>query len=399
MKVRIEKSRAEGTVAIPPSKSDAHRKLICAAMCPGETTVIHGMYPSRDILATVSCLEALGALCTASGSDCTVTGTDFRMSKGAELECGESGSTLRFMIPLCMLSGEPFRLHGTKKLLSRPLSVYSSLAKENGVRFETEDEYALVSGKLTESSFTVPGDISSQFITGLMLRAAACGETTRITVTPPFESRSYALMTADVLRRFGVSANTDENIITVSGAPSSPGEINVEGDWSSAAFFEAFNFMGGKVQTAGLSDDSFQPDRRFREIAERRELCADLSDCPDLAPMLFALAAYRGYGKFCGTARLRYKESDRAEAMKSELCKMGAETLIEEDSVTVTCPSLHAPVSPISSHNDHRIAMAMSVLCTVTGGTVDGAEAVSKSMPDFFEKLKALGVNCSETNP
>ena len=397
MREIIEKSIAHGSVRVPPSKSDAHRKLICAAMCAGKTTVIRGMYASQDILATVDCIKAMGAECRIADGAFYVKGTDFSLSAGAVLNCRESGSTLRFFIPLCMLSGGLFRLCGTKKLISRPLSVYEKLAGQNGIRFEKSDESINVCGRLGARSLAVQGNISSQFITGLMLWAAASGGA-EIKIEESFESRPYALMTAAVLREFGVTAEVGEDVVTVSGSLESPGGTTVEGDWSSAAFFEALNHMGGDVDVVGAPGDSFQPDKAFADIAKTSPLCADLSDCPDLAPMLFALAAYMGGGEFSGTARLRYKESDRALAMKLELEKFGADVQVGENSVSVVCESLHAPDDVLYAHNDHRIAMALSVLCTAVGGTVDGAEAVAKSMPDFYEKLRSLGVRCHEAD-
>lgn len=398
MRVRIGAGKTAGTVAAPPSKSDVHRLLIAAALCAGEQTVIRGFYPSRDIEATVACLCAMGAEISVCGQDCTVRGMP-REKKGGEicLPCGESGSTLRFLLPLCMREDGTALLCGSKTLLSRPLAVYESIAKEQGLCFERVGDTALrVGGALCVNGCAADGGISSQFFSGLCFRAAADGGKSEISFTRPLQSAAYLQMTAQVLARFGVLVKIDAEKITVQGALHSPGECTAQGDWSGAAFFKVLNAFGGDVRVTGLAPDSLQPDRAIQALWNRVPLRADLSGCPDLGPVLFALAAYRGYGEFTGTRRLRYKESDRIETMREELAAFGAEFDAEEDRVTIRCARFHAPRRVLSGHNDHRVVMALSVLCTVCGGEIEGAEAVAKSMPDFFEKLRALGGKADE---
>lgn len=398
MRVRIGAGKTAGTVAAPPSKSDVHRLLIAAALCAGEQTVIRGFYPSRDIEATVACLCAMGAEISVCGQDCTVRGMP-REKKGGEicLPCGESGSTLRFLLPLCMREDGTALLCGSKTLLSRPLAVYESIAKEQGLCFERVGDTALrVGGALCVNGCAADGGISSQFFSGLCFRAAADGRKSQIYFTRPLQSAAYLQMTAQVLARFGVLVKIDAKKITVQGALHSPGECTAQGDWSGAAFFKVLNAFGGDVRVTGLAPDSLQPDRAIQALWNRVPLRADLSGCPDLGPVLFALAAYRGYGEFTGTRRLRYKESDRIETMREELAAFGAEFDAEEDRVTIRCARFHAPRRVLSGHNDHRVVMALSVLCTVCGGEIEGAEAVAKSMPDFFEKLRALGGKADE---
>lgn len=398
MRVQIGVGKTAGTVAAPPSKSDVHRLLIAAALCAGEQTVIHGFYPSRDIEATVACLCAMGAEISVCGQDCTVRGMP-REKKGGEicLPCGESGSTLRFLLPLCMREESTALLCGSKTLLSRPLTVYESIAQKQGLRFERVGDTALrVGGALCVNGCAADGGISSQFFSGLCFRAAADGRKSEIYFTRPLQSAAYLQMTAQVLARFGVQVKIDAKKITVQGTLCSPGECTAQGDWSGAAFFKVLNAFGGDVKVTGLAPDSLQPDRAIQALWNRVPLRANLSGCPDLGPVLFALAAYRGYGEFTGTRRLRYKESDRIETMRGELAAFGAEFDVEEDHVTIRCAQFHAPCRALSGHNDHRIVMALSVLCTVCGGEIEGAEAVAKSMPDFFEKLRALGGKADE---
>lgn len=398
MRVQIGVGKTAGTVAAPPSKSDVHRLLIAAALCAGEQTVIHGFYPSRDIEATVACLCAMGAEISVCGQDCTVRGMP-REKKGGEicLPCGESGSTLRFLLPLCMREESTALLCGSKTLLSRPLTVYESIAQKQRLRFERVGDTALrVGGALCVNGCAADGGISSQFFSGLCFRAAADGRKSEIYFTRPLQSAAYLQMTAQVLARFGVQVKIDAKKITVQGTLCSPGECTAQGDWSGAAFFKVLNAFGGDVKVTGLAPDSLQPDRAIQALWNRVPLRADLSGCPDLGPVLFALAAYRGYGEFTGTRRLRYKESDRIETMRGELAAFGAEFDVEEDHVTIRCAQFHAPCRALSGHNDHRVVMALSVLCTVCGGEIEGAEAVAKSMPDFFEKLRALGGKADE---
>lgn len=398
MRVQIGVGKTAGTVAAPPSKSDVHRLLIAAALCAGEQTVIHGFYPSRDIEATVACLCAMGAEISVCGQDCTVRGMP-REKKGGEicLPCGESGSTLRFLLPLCMREESTALLCGSKTLLSRPLTVYESIAQKQRLRFERVGDTALrVGGALCVNGCAADGGISSQFFSGLCFRAAADGRKSEIYFTRPLQSAAYLQMTAQVLARFGVQVKIDAKKITVQGTLCSPGKCTAQGDWSGAAFFKVLNAFGGDVKVTGLAPDSLQPDRAIQALWNRVPLRADLSGCPDLGPVLFALAAYRGYGEFTGTRRLRYKESDRIETMRGELAAFGAEFDVEEDHVTIRCAQFHAPCRALSGHNDHRVVMALSVLCTVCGGEIEGAEAVAKSMPDFFEKLRALGGKADE---
>ena len=396
MNVLIRPGTARGTVAAPPSKSMAHRLLICAALADGESTV-RGVDRSEDILATADCLAALGASLTWDGNTVRVRGFDPRMAGPALLRCRESGSTLRFMIPLCLLSGNPMRLEGSETLLSRPLSVYEDLFREQGLILRRENAGLLAEGRLASGEYAVPGNISSQFITGLLFALPLLPAGSRIRLIPPVESRSYLSLTLQALHDAGVDVSwTDENTLVVPGnAVFRPLDTEVEGDYSNAAFFEALNCAGGNVTVTGLRPDSLQGDRVYREFfprlaAENTEL--DLADCPDLAPVLFSAAALCHGAAFTGTRRLRIKESDRGAAMAQELAKFGVTLKQEENRITVPAAALHAPSGPLDSHNDHRIAMALSLLCTRTGGEIRGAEAIRKSFPDYWDRLRSLGI-------
>ena len=396
MRAVIQPGTARGTVAAPPSKSMAHRLLICAALAQGES-VVRGVDPSEDILATSDCLTALGASLVWEGGTVRIRGCDPRKASPAVLRCRESGSTLRFMIPLCLLSGSPMRLEGSETLLFRPLSVYEDLCRAQGLTLQRKDSSLLVQGKLSSGSYEVSGSISSQFVTGLLFALSLLPGASRIRLLPPVESRSYLSLTLQAMKDAGVPVSwSDEFTLEIPGNASySPQDTFVEGDWSNAAFFEALNCAGGNVTVTGLRTDSLQGDRVYRDCFAR--LCAgpaelDLTDCPDLAPVLFAVAALCHGAVFTGTRRLRFKESDRGAVMAQELSKFGVFLTLEENRITVPAVPLRLPEEPLQSHNDHRIAMALSVLCTRTGGTIEGAEAVRKSFPDYWERLQSLGI-------
>ena len=307
------------------------------------------------------------------------------------------------MIPLCLLSGNPMRLEGSETLLSRPLSVYDDLCREQGLALRRENAGLLAEGCLAPGEYTVPGGISSQFITGLLFALPLLPADNRIQLIPPVESRSYLSLTLQALHDAGVMVSwTDENTLLIpENAVYRPLDTKVEGDYSNAAFFEALNCAGGNVTVTGLRPDSLQGDRVYREFfprlsAENAEL--DLADCPDLAPVLFAAAALGRGASFTGTRRLRFKESDRGAAMAQELAKFGVQLISEENRITVPAAALRAPSEPLDSHNDHRIAMALSLLCTRTGGEIRGAEAVRKSFPDYWDRLRSLGIEIEIRN-
>ena len=396
MKVRITPSRVAGKVTAPPSKSMAHRMLICAGLASGES-VVRGVSPSDDVLATMDCLRALGASCDYDGKDVKVRGlSPEKMTPHETLGCRECGSTLRFFIPICLATGRKTTLSGSEKLLSRPLSIYEELCRERGFEFENDGKTVTVYGKLESGEFTLRGDVSSQFVSGLLFALPTLGGDSAIVLTGDVESRPYIDMTIEAMKKFGVPAEwKSKNTIFVRGGQKYlPADVTVEGDWSNGAFFEALNLVGGNVSVDGLDKSSAQGDKicldYFKKLAAGAPMLS-LTDCPDLGPVMFAMAAEMHGATFTGTRRLRIKESDRVASMAAELHKFGAEFEIHDDTVTVKKTALRAPTETLSSHNDHRVAMALSVLLTKYGGTLEGAEAVKKSMPDFYEKLESLG--------
>lgn len=395
MITRIEKSRAVGTVTAPPSKSMAHRLLICGALSSGST--IENVAFSKDIEATLSCLKALGASVEINGNTVKIGGlTPQNIVDGTVLDCFESGSTLRFLLPICLLSNKRVTLKGAKRLFERPLSVYEEICKNNGFEFLKADDSVTVCGSLKSGKYAVRGDISSQFITGLLYALSCVKGESYIEIIGKSESTSYIDMTMKAMEYFGVEIKRNANGYQIMPDNTYKSQtMSVEGDYSNAAFLLGLNMLGGEVEVLGLSDGTTQGDRVcvdiYRDMCEgKREF--DLSDCPDLAPVLFSIAAVKGGAIFNGTRRLAIKESDRATAMQSELSKLGIKVDVEENRVTVHGGELKAPTEPICGHNDHRIVMALTLLCTLTGGEIKGSEAVAKSYPDFFEVISSLGI-------
>ena len=395
MTVKISKGKAFGEIFAPPSKSMSHRYLICGAL--SGKSLVSGLSFSEDIKATLGCLEALGADIKIDGNTADIGGIDTQKDIKTELFCNESGSTLRFLIPICMLFGKKITLSGSERLFSRSLQVYETLCKEQGIEFIKNENSVTVCGKLTSGKYKVKGDISSQFISGLMFALPLLSGDSEIEIEGSFESSSYIDLTVKALADFGIEIlRKNEKTFYIKGSQKYKSrEIAVEGDYSNAAFFEALNILGGDIAIRGLKENSAQGDRVYKEIFPmllKGTPEIDISDCPDLGPVLMATVAALNGAVFTGTRRLKIKESDRGFAMQSELAKLGCNTVIEENKITVFKADLKTPNVPVFGHNDHRIVMAMAVLLTLVSGEIDGAEAVSKSFPDFFEILSSLGI-------
>ena len=402
MRVTIYPSTAKGCAVAPPSKSMAHRLLIAGAF--SERSCIENVAYSQDILATLDCLEALGAAVKREENRIHIGGLDpYAIPSGTVLPCRESGSTLRFLIPLCLLSGRPVTFTGAKRLFERPLTVYEDLCKQQGFLFEKSEDSLTVCGTLTAGDYAMPGDVSSQFITGMLFALSLLKGESRLQITGAFESASYIELTVQALSAFSVTVFKENNTYSVTGNQRYLArEIAVEGDYSNAAYLEGLNLLGGDVKVNGLSPETAQGDKVYRDFFENLKQGHrhfDLSDCPDLGPVVFALAAAYGGAVFTGIARLRMKESDRVNAMVTELSKFGVTAVVDENRVEILSGDLAAPQEMLCGHNDHRVVMALSLLCSITGGTIDGAEAVTKSYPNYFQVIQALGIemNCYDT--
>lgn len=397
MRVKIEKSLASGILDAPPSKSIAHRLLICAALSEG-VSHIKNLEGSQDILATMDCLESLGAKIEFKNNSAKVEGINISDIKdGCKLNCRESGSTLRFFIPIILLSNKKATLFGSETLFQRPLSVYEELFKKEKIEYTKTNNSITLNGKINGGFYKLQGNISSQFISGLLFALPLIDKDTTINIIPPIESLSYINLTIQALKDFGIEVQwKDERTLFIPGNQKyKANDISIEGDYSNTAFFEAMNMLGSAVDIRGLNEKSIQGDKvyeRYFPMIERGTPTINISDCPDLGPILFALSGARSGGVFTGTRRLKIKESDRAASMAEELDKFGISVRVMEDTVIVYPNEFHSPTSVLSSHNDHRIVMSLTVLLMLTGGEIQGAEAVNKSFPDFFVRLKNLGV-------
>lgn len=401
MKVKILPSKTSGEVSAPPSKSFAHRYLIGSVLSRGKC-VIKNIADSDDISATLSCIEQLGGSVTKDGNTVTVIPTNEKQIENAVFDCKESGSTLRFFIPVVLATGaKNCTFSGSERLLARGIKEYEKLFENSDVKIKSDEKSIEVNGTLSAGNYEISGEVSSQYTTGMLFALSVLLGKSTLKITGNAESRAYVDMAIKVLKDFGADiAEPEKNYFEINGKGRlSPGEFTVEGDWSNAAFLIALSRLLGTISVSGLNENSVQGDR-FSSVAfdaldgENAEI--DLKDCPDLAPILFAYAAYKNGGRFTNTRRLRVKESDRANVMAEELKKFGANVKVYENSVEIEKTQLKPPIVPLCGHNDHRIVMALSVLAAVFGAEIDGAEAVNKSYPDFFRVIKKAGVNVYE---
>ncbi len=383
MDIRITPKKLSGAVTPPPSKSMAHRYLL-AMMLSGENGSISNLKDSQDILATKRCVESLKSA---------------RPGELPLLDCGESGSTLRFLIPIALAITGGGRFTGHGRLMERPQKPYFDLFDEKGISYTPEDGVLTVEGQLTPGVYTLPGDVSSQFVTGLLYALPLLEGDSEIRITSPLESRGYVDMTLDTLKTFGVTVeNLDHETFRVPGRQTYWAQnITVEADWSQAAFWYAANFLDNPVDVQGMNAYSVQGDmivaKYYWLLARPGETVnIDLSGCPDLLPPLAVMAAVRsGVTHFTGAARLRLKESDRLATVCAMLKALGGRAEEGPDTLTVTGGTLTG--GTVNGANDHRIVMAAAIAATACTEpvTILGAEAVSKSYPDFFEVYKQLG--------
>ncbi|MEG0648852.1 MAG: 3-phosphoshikimate 1-carboxyvinyltransferase [Oscillospiraceae bacterium] len=402
-----------GTVKVPPSKSMAHRAILAAGLARGFTRIYNLAY-SKDIAVTIGGIRQLGAKVTPSTGKAEIEGRGGFGTIMHPIQCGESGSTLRFLIPLASLTGQQVTFVGAERLFERPQQIYADIFKSQGLTFRQTQKSITLQGALAPGSYTIPGNVSSQFISGLLFAMPLMHGDSVINIIPPFESKSYVKLTLAALRDFNVKAEfTDENTIEVSGnQPYYPCEYTVEGDFSQSAFFAVLGAVKGDISVTGLRCNSLQGDRAIMDILKRcgakydeidggyffhkstlKASEIDLADCPDLGPILMTLGALcKGKTVIHNAERLRIKESDRIAAMEQELAKLGCEVSSCEGTVTITGAKLHG-ADDLFSHNDHRIAMALAVAVLASGvaAEINGAEAVAKSYPDFYDDLLSLG--------
>ena len=379
--VEIKAGQLAGTVQVPTSKSAAHRAMIAAALAGGGR--VENLGDSQDIRATRACLDRL---------------------LGEEglplLDCGESGSTLRFLIPVALALRGGGRFTGHGRLMERPLGPYEKLFREKGLTWERAGGLLTVRGTLPAGRYELPGDVSSQFITGLLFALPLVPGQTEIVLTSPLESEGYVDMTLQVLEQCGVRVEREGySRFVISGGQSYRScRLAIPGDWSQGAIWYAANFLDHQVKIEGLDADSSQGDKvvasYYWKLARPGDRKLDVSQCPDLAPALGAMAALaRGTTRLTGAGRLRLKESDRLSAIAETINCLGGRAEEGADSLTVHGVKELEGGCTVSSHNDHRIAMMAAILATRCRRPVrvTQMECVEKSYPQFWEHFKLLG--------
>lgn len=413
MNVRIKPSKLIGRVNAPSSKSFSHRMLIAAALAGG-VSEISNISASEDIDATVGALTALGAKIFREGNTYTVIGIK-TPAASAVIDCRESGSTMRFIIPIAAALGCSCEFHGRGKLPERPITPYiRELGKNGAVITRTEGVMPFtMNGTLKGGDYLLEGDISSQFISGLLFALPLCSGNSVIRLASRLESKPYADMTVEALSRFGVTVDESEDrdglpVYHIRGGQKyRSADASVEGDYSQAAFYFAANALGSEIKVDNLSENSVQGDKKILEIiggisynkindSGLRKLPAfsvDVSDIPDLVPILSVLGCFTdGVSRITGAKRLKIKESDRLEAIAAALGNIGGKITVKDDSLEIEpVESFHG--GTIDGCNDHRIVMASAIASTMADGevTITDAEAVTKSYPDFWTDFAALG--------
>ncbi len=404
MDIKINPAALCGEAQAPASKSVAHRMLICAALAKNESRIKINK-TSEDIEATANCLKALGVKIEKNGEIWTVTPPK-KYPQKVELDCGESGSTLRFMLPVVSALGIDATLTGHGRLPSRPIAPLLDEMKRHGIK--ADGGFPIhVFGKLESGKYKIAGNISSQFVTGLLLALPLCDGESVIELIPPVESKPYIDITTSVLRDFGIIINENENFYSVSPKEPSGGSFTAEGDWSNAAFLLA---LGVRVTNLDLS--SVQGDRKILDVlksfgaeitegggaiqANVKNLHSadiDASDIPDLVPVISALAATaEGTTKIYNAARLRLKESDRIKTTVGLVNSLGGEAEETADGLIIKGKQTLSG-GTVDGCGDHRIVMSAAVgaLRCIGNVTITGAEAVNKSYPEFFKTYKSLG--------
>jgi len=413
MRASISRSKIDGKVAAPASKSYTIRGVMCGALAKSKSQVIDPL-DSEDTAASIDVLKKLGVRFRFGKGTWTINGGEFH-APGTDLYCGDSAATLRFMSAVCGIVPGKCRLTAGTSLSRRPVQPLIDALQKLGVKCSADKGLPPVmveGGKLKGGATELPGDISSQYVSAILLAAPFAEKAVTVRLTTPLESRPYVMMTMDTMQWFGVTVAFNETLDEFEVLPQQydPSRYVIEGDWSSASYLLAAGALGGRVEVTNLPAETMQGDRMLldylREMgadvkqgnnsvvvrqSKLKAVTADLTDCIDLLPTVAVLAAAaEGTSTFTGIARARIKESDRVAAVREGLARIGIKSTEDTDSLTVTGGRITGAV--IDSKTDHRIAMAFGLLGTVVGGiTIEGAECVGKTYPNFWEVLKSLG--------
>lgn len=411
MKVEVTSRKVLGSIKVPSSKSSAHRALICASLAKNQKSIITNLDISDDINATINALSSLGASIKIEGNNAIVIGTNLEIKDECIFDAHESGSTLRFLIPLCANLSKKAIIKGSSKLLSRPLGVYQDIMHKG---LKVNDNYLELNYEFKAQKYVINGDISSQFISGLLFLLPLLDKDSIIEITKPYESKSYVELTIDMLKKYGIEIESNDNVIYIKGNQEYKSfDYEVEGDYSQAAFFLVLGALNNDLTLTGLNVSSLQGDKEIINILEKmganiknennditirksdlKGIDIDLANCPDLGPILMAIAPFcQGVTHLTNVKRLRLKESDRIKAMSQELKKFNVKVREEENDVYISKTNIKVLDNQIYSHNDHRIAMSMVVFVTALENekiVLEQAECINKSYPNFYLDLNSI---------
>ncbi|MBR1586583.1 MAG: 3-phosphoshikimate 1-carboxyvinyltransferase [Clostridia bacterium] len=395
MNITVFPAPLRGQVTVPPSKSHVHRLLIAAALCPdAQQTAIRCPVENEDIAATIYCLRQFGVNIAREGDQLRLSGP-VRFGGDPRLDCGESGSTLRFLLPLCAIGDARVTLTGRGRLPERPNAPLLNALRAHGAKIHGDFLPLTVLGGLQPGAYSLPGNVSSQYFSGLLIALPLLRGDSELTFSSPLESLPYVDLTLAVLRQFGIRVEPIENGWHVPGRQSyaSPGSITAEGDWSAAAFWLGANHLRSAVAVQGLDPASCQGDRAVEALLNRVGGEIDVTQTPDLLPILAAVAAATPgrETRLTGAARLRLKESDRLAAMAETIRALGGCAEELPDGLIIQGTALRG--GTVDGQNDHRVVMSAAIAATACQGpvTIQGAEAVDKSYPDFWKAFVALG--------
>jgi 3-phosphoshikimate 1-carboxyvinyltransferase len=412
--IEITPSTLQGKVSVPSSKSLCHRAIIAAGLASDNCNIENVVF-SQDIIATCNAMRDIGVSVTAKESDVILKGNNFTNTIKNEIHCAESGSTLRFLIPIVLLTGKEFTFTGEGRLSERPLTPYYKMFKEQDIKYNSSQGLPLtIQGKLKAGVYKIPGNISSQFITGLLFALPLLNGDSKIIVTSELESKAYVDLTIDMLSKFSVQVeNVGYREINIRGNQKYVArDYRVEGDFSQAAFWLVAGILGEEIQCQDMNIDSLQGDLAIVDLIEKmggdisieegiiktkksktHGIIIDASECPDLVPILAVLAALsEGTTKIINASRLRIKECDRLKAMATELTKLGSDIVETEDGLIIQGKE-KLKGGTVDSWNDHRIAMALSVAsirCT-ENVTITNSACIKKSYPKFYSDFEMLG--------
>ncbi len=425
--LKIYPSKLKGEVKIPPSKSMAHRAIICAALSDG-LCIIENIDYSDDIIATIDAMNSLGARIVKHKDYIEVIGAYGSGEKPQEtriIDCNESGSTLRFLVPISLLFKGSSKFIGRGNLGKRPLTTYYNIFERQGIEYSYEEGNLnlVINGELKPGTFEVEGNVSSQFITGLLFTLPLLKQDSKIVITTEMESKGYIDLTLRAMSDFGVEIinNNYREFIIKGNQKYKARNYRVEGDYSQAAFFLCADSLGNDVLCKDLDLNSLQGDKEVIDILERMNVIFNANDigvkgttngeltstvidgsqCPDIIPVLTSVAALtKGTTEMVNAGRLRIKECDRLAAVTSELNKLGAKIIEKEDGLVVTGVEKLQGGVEVWSHKDHRIAMTLAIASTRCEEpiVIKDYECIAKSYPNFFEDFKALGGNVHEWN-